>query len=66
MKTGEIKYTIGLHMMVNFIGSVVGGLLLQNVDLSGDLFRMSPSEIVILALYMLLIYGMVIAGACCC
>ncbi len=62
VKTGEIKYTIGLHMMVNFIGSVVGGLLLQNVDLSGDLFRMSPSEIVILALYMLLIYGMVIAG----
>lgn len=62
VKTGDIKYTIGLHMMVNFMGSVVGGLLLQNVDLSGDLFRMSMSDIVMLALYMLLVYGMVIAG----
>lgn len=32
VKTGSLKYTIGLHMVVNFMGSVVGGLLLQNVD----------------------------------
>ncbi len=62
VKTGNIKYTIGLHMMVNFIGSVIGGLLLQNVDLSGDILHMQFSDMVILALYMLLIYGMVIAG----
>lgn len=63
VKTGDVKYTIGLHMMVNFIGSVVGGLLLQNIDLSGDLFEMSVSDMMIFALYMLIIYGMVIAGA---
>lgn len=63
VKTGNVKYTIGLHMMVNFIGSVVGGLLLQNIDLSGDLFSMPLSDMVIFALYMLFIYGMMIAGA---
>ncbi len=62
VKTGNVKYTIGLHMIVNFIGSVVGGLLLQNIDLSGDLFDMPFSDMVIYALYMLVIYGMVIAG----
>lgn len=63
VKTGNVKYTIGLHMMVNFVGSVVGGLLLQNIDLSGDLFSMPLSDMIIFALYMLLIYGMMIAGA---
>lgn len=63
VKTGNVKYTIGLHMIVNFIGSVVAGLLLQNIDLSGDLFHMSFSDMAVYALYMLVIYGMVIAGA---
>lgn len=63
VKTGNVMYTIGLHMIVNFIGSVVGGLLLQNIDLSGDLFQMPFSDMAVFALYMLVIYGMVIAGA---
>ena len=62
VKTGNIKYTIGLHMIVNFIGSVVGGLLLQNIDLSGDLMQMNPMHMIIYALYMLVIFGIVIAG----
>lgn len=62
VKTGNIKYTIGLHMVVNFIGSVVGGLLLQNIDLSGDLLQMNPMHLIIYALYMLVIFGIVIAG----
>ena len=62
VKTGILKYTIGLHMIVNFIGSVIGGLMLQNVDFSDDLLRMQLPDILILALYMLFIYGMVIAG----
>ncbi|MCM1441842.1 MAG: CPBP family intramembrane metalloprotease [Roseburia sp.] len=59
VKTGNIKYTIGLHMIVNFIGSVVGGLLLQKVDL----VHLSNSSLIIYALYMLFIFGIVIAGA---
>ncbi len=27
LKTGQLKYTIGLHMVLNFVGSVLGGLL---------------------------------------
>lgn len=62
VKTGNVKYTIGMHMIVNFFGSVVAGLLLQNIDLSGDLLGMSVSDVLIYALYMLVVYGMVIAG----
>lgn len=62
VKTGMLRYTIGLHMIVNFIGSVIGGLMLQNVDFSDDLLHMALSDTFIMALYMLLTYGMVIAG----
>ncbi len=56
LKTGEIKYTIGLHMIVNFIGSVLGGLLLQNVDIE------SPTGMIIFGIYGLCVYGIAIAG----
>lgn len=58
VKTGKIQYTIGLHMMVNFIGSVVGGLFLQYVDLE----KLTGSTLIIAALYMVFIYGIVIVG----
>lgn len=56
VKTGNLKYTIGLHMMVNFLGSVVGGLLLQNVDMT------QITGMMIYAVYALCIYGIGIAG----
>lgn len=56
LKTGEIRYTIGLHMIVNFIGSVLGGLLLQNVDIE------SPTGMIIFGIYGLCVYGIAIAG----
>lgn len=56
LKTGEIKYTIVMHMIVNFIGSVLGGLLLQNVDIE------SPSGMIIFGIYGLCVYGIAIAG----
>lgn len=59
MKTGNVKYTIGLHMIVNFIGSVVGGLLVREVDLT----KPTNSDMVIYAVYLLFIFGIVIAGA---
>lgn len=56
VKTGNVKYTIGLHMAVNFIGSVVGGLFLQNVNM------LEPSGIILSALYSVCIYGIAITG----
>lgn len=56
VKTGNLKYTIGLHMVVNFMGSVVGGLLLQNVDL------MEVSGMAVYAVYSMFIYGIGITG----
>ncbi len=32
-KTGKLRYTIGLHMGVNFLGSIVSGWLLENLDM---------------------------------
>ncbi len=56
VRTGTIKYSTILHMMVNFVGSVLGGLLLNNVDVE------SPMGMVIYALYALCIYSIAIAG----
>ena len=58
VKTGNIKYTIGLHMMVNFIGSVASGLLLQYVDLEHP----TLISLLISALFSLVVYGIAIAG----
>ena len=58
VKTGNIKYTIGLHMMVNFIGSVVGMLFLQYVDLE----HLTPVSMLITVFYVIIVYGIVIAG----
>ncbi len=33
LRTGRLRYTIGIHMGVNFLGSVVSGLILENLDL---------------------------------
>lgn len=59
VKTGNIRYTIGLHMMVNFIGSVVAGLFLQNIDLE----NLTSTTLIVVAIYVLFIYGIIIAGA---
>lgn len=58
VKTGNIKYTIGLHMMVNFIGSVVSGLFLQNIDLE----HLTPATLIAIAFHALFFYGSIIAG----
>ena len=58
VKTGKIQYTIGLHMMVNFIGSVATGLFLQYVDLE----HLTGSTLIIVAIYLMFIFGIIIAG----
>lgn len=56
VKTGRIKYTIVLHMMINFVGSVVSGVLLAYIDME------SPVGMVIYTIFSLFIYAVVIAG----
>lgn len=34
VKTGKIRYTIILHMIVNFMGSIVGAFILQKIDIN--------------------------------
>ena len=58
VKTGKIQYTIGLHMMVNFIGSVVGGLFLQHVDFE----HLTMSTVIIAMFFVIFVYGIAIAG----
>ena len=34
IRTGKISYTIIMHAVINFLGSIVGSLILQNVDMT--------------------------------
>lgn len=56
VRTGNLKYTIALHMIVNFLGTVVGGLLLQNVDM------LSLQGMLIFGVYSMCVYAIGIAG----
>ena len=55
VKTGSLKYTILLHMVINFFGSVLGGLILT-ID------RTNPFMLILSGLYSLCVLGMGIAG----
>lgn len=55
VKTGCLKYTVLLHMAINFFGSVLGVIIL-NMD------QTKPYAIVISVIYSLCVYGMAIAG----
>lgn len=55
VKTGNLKYTILLHMAINFLGSVVGGLI-QTLDQS------DPFSLIIASVYSLCIIAIAISG----
>lgn len=55
VKTGNLKYTILLHMVINFFGSVLGGIILS-------LDQTDPLALVIAAAYSLCIYAIAISG----
>lgn len=59
VKTGRVIYTIILHMAVNFLGSVVGGLMIQNIDPE----NVTVSGMIVSSVYVLCIFSVVIAGA---
>lgn len=55
VKTGNIKYTILLHMAVNFVSTFLGGLVLTQ-----DMTK--PSALIISAVFFLCVFAMGIAG----
>lgn len=55
VKTGTLKYTIILHMVLNFFGTVLGGIIMT-------LDQSDPLMMIIMAVYSLCIYGIAIAG----
>ena len=72
LKTGKLRYTIGLHMTVNFMGGILGPQLLENASdaiskfesmsmLSPWKFLLQPS-ILFLAVYLILMLVLVLAG----
>lgn len=70
VKTGKLRYTIIMHMVVNFLGSVVSFFVLDLVDLeelenvlagNGDLSGILPG-LLIFMLYMFALFGIVVAG----
>lgn len=75
VKTGKLKITIAIHMLINFMGSVVSAWVLKVVDLdalsnlgSGDMMMvmeyLSENLLGFLAymLYALCVFGLMIAG----
>ena len=62
IKTGQIKYTIGLHMIINFIGSVVSLFVSQPLmDLAyGSVI--SPTSTFGVILYILITLGLTVMG----
>ena len=70
IRTGRIGYTILMHAIINFVGSIVGSLILKNIDLSlyEQIFSSTSIEELFAALtmenmtglFILLVYEMVI------
>ncbi len=72
VRTGKVQYTIGLHMCINFLGSVVSAFVLKNIDLDSivealesmniDALFAQMSSLVPLFIYEIIIYSVAIAG----
>ena len=72
LKTGRLRYTIGLHMFVNFIGGIVGPLVASNlVSFFSHINQMmilplhqilTMPQVLLPVLYLVLILAMALAG----
>ena len=60
VKTGDVRYTIGMHMLVNFLGSIVSMQILRVSGLSELLTASASSDVDIMALCMQHLSGLVI------
>lgn len=68
IRSGRLRYTIGMHMLLNFMGSVLPMLLFEGLgdmtDFSGDpveALRLLPQALGLLG-YALLVLGLVVTG----
>ncbi len=71
VKTGKLRYSMGLHMIINFLGGVVGPMFLEHLDFTalGNLGQFDFSAlmpmlpwVIAFGLYSLLLFGLAIAG----
>lgn len=76
VRTGNIKITIALHMMVNFVGGFVSALVMKLIDLEGYMevtssgdaaavmayYKENAASFTIYGVYLLFVFGMLIAG----
>ena len=76
LRTGKLRYTIALHMFVNFMGGVIGPLMLKYVDVEAlenfqldpaaadlnALMESAPKGMGIYAAYIVALIGLAIAG----
>ena len=69
LKTGKLRYSIGLHMLINLLGSVVGPFFLEKVAVvdtmeNMDLVALEPVMpwLIAFGAYVLVLIGLAIAG----
>ena len=72
LKTGKLRYSVGLHMFINFLGSIVGPTLLNRIDLDalGAADASDPTALsavlspwlFLFGLYVLCMIGLAVAG----
>ncbi len=66
LKTGKLRYSIGLHMLINFLGSVVSTALLEGINLEAldSAGTVLPQELLTPGLIIFLCYvlGMLLAA----
>lgn len=69
LKTGKLRYSIGLHMLINLIGSVIGPLFLEKIAILDtmetlDLAALEPIMpwLIGFGAYVLVMIGLAVAG----
>ncbi len=72
IRTGKLRYSISLHMLVNFMGSVVSSAVTNNLDMDAiaalnpedpaSLAMMFSPQMLLYFAFSLLVFGLMIAG----
>jgi len=69
LKTGKLRYSIGLHMLINFIGSVIGPLFLQKIAVLDTVETLNSTALAPIipwligfGVYVLILIGLAITG----
>jgi len=69
LKTGKLRYSIGLHMLINCIGSVIGPLFLEKIAVVNTMETLNLAALkpilpwlIAFGVYVLVLIGLAIAG----